>query len=202
MITWEGKPAHASVAEQGINSIEKAVKFGKKLMEYDKKLRTHTHPLLGSAKCTMTMINAGTKENIIPESCSLMIDRRFNPEETPDSVEGELRKILQELTLEDPDFKYQMERTMLYESAEIPVDSLIAKILRKYAAQISGISTEPFGTKYSTDVRNFINDAKIPAVTFGPGDVHQAHTFDESIEIQQIVDCVKILLLTVRDLPG
>ena len=199
-ITWEGKPAHASVAERGINPIEKAVKFGKKLMEYDKKLRTHDHPLLGSPKCTMTMINAGTKENIIPESCSLMIDRRFNPEETPDSVEDELKKILQELTFEDPDFKWQIERTMLYESAEIPVDSLIAKVLRKYAVQISGISTKPFGTMYSTDVRNFINDAKIPTVTFGPGDVHQAHTFNESIEIQQIVDCVRILLLGVRDL--
>jgi len=40
------------------------------------------------------MINGGTKENIVPESCSLIIDRRFNPEETPDSVESELRNIL------------------------------------------------------------------------------------------------------------
>jgi len=201
-ITWEGRPAHASVAEQGINPIEKAVKFGTRLLEYDQKLRTHLHPLLGSPKCTMTMINGGTKENIVPESCSLIIDRRFNPEETPDSVESELRNILEELTLEDADFKYQIERTMLYESAEIPGDSLIANVLRKHAAQISGISKEPFGTIYSTDVRNFINDAKIPAVTFGPGDVHQAHTFNESIEIQQIVDCVRILLLAIRDLSG
>jgi succinyl-diaminopimelate desuccinylase len=199
-ITWEGKPVHASVAEQGINPIEKAVKFGKRLVEYDKKLRTHLHPLLGSPKCTMTMINGGTKENVIPESCSLIIDRRFNPEETPDSVESELRDILEKLTREDPDFKCRIERRMVYESAEIPVDSLIANVLRKYAAQISGISKEPFGTMYSTDVRNFINDVKIPAVTFGPGDFHQAHTFNESIEIQQIVDCVKILLLAMRDL--
>ncbi len=201
-ITWEGKPAHASVAERGINPIEKVVKFGKKLMEYDKKLRTHDHPLLGSPKCTMTMINAGTKENVIPESCSLVVDRRFNPQETPDRVESDLRKILEKLTLEDPDFKYQIERTMLYESAEIPVDSLIAEVLRKHAAQISGVPKEPFGTMYSTDVRNFINDAKISTVTFGPGNVHQAHTFNESIEIQQIVDCVRILLLAVRDLSG
>ena len=199
-ITWEGKPVHASVAEQGINPIEKAVKFGKRLVEYDKKLRTHLHPLLGSPKCTMTMINGGTKENVIPESCSLIIDRRFNPEETPDSVESELRDILEKLTREDSDFKCRIERRMVYESAEIPVDSLIANVLRKYAAQISGISKEPFGTMYSTDVRNFINDVKIPAVTFGPGDFHQAHTFNESIEIQQIVDCVKILLLAMRDL--
>ena len=49
-ITLAGRPAHASVAEQGINAIEKAVKLGGRLLEYDKVLRTHTHPLLGSPK--------------------------------------------------------------------------------------------------------------------------------------------------------
>ena len=89
---------------------------------------------------------------------------------------------------------------MVYESAEIPVDALLANVLRKYAAQISGVPQEPFGTVYSTDVRNFINDAKIQAVTFGPGDVRQAHIFDESIEIKQIVECIKILFLTIIEL--
>lgn len=199
-ITLAGKPAHASVAEQGVNAIEKAIKLVERLMEYDKKLRTHVHPLLGSRKCTVTMINAGTKENVVPESCSLILDRRFNPEETPDLVEGELREIMEKLALEDRDFKYQIERTMVYESAEIPVDALLANVLRKYAAQISGVPQEPFGTVCSTDVRNFINDAKIQAVTFGPGDVRQAHIFDESIEIKQIVECIKILFLTIIEL--
>jgi len=199
-ITLLGKPAHASVAEQGINAIEKAIKLGGRLLEYDKKLRTHVHPLLGSRRCTMTMMNAGTKENTVPESCSLILDRRFNPEETVDQVENELKELLDQLTLEDSNFKYQIERTMVYEAAEIPVDFLLANVLRKHAAQISGVSKEPFGTMYSTDVRNFINDAKIPAVTFGPGDVRQAHTFNESIEIKQIVECIKILILTIIEL--
>ena len=52
----------------------------------------------------------------------------------------------------------------------------------------------------STDVRNFINDARIPAVNFGPGDLKQPHTFNESIEIQQIQDCARILLLSLAEL--
>jgi len=201
-ITLAGKPAHASVAEQGINAIEKAVKLAERLIEHNKRLRAYGHPLLGKRQCTMTMINGGTKENTVPESCSLILDRRFNPEETPESVEGELREILEKLAFEDRDFQYQIERTMVYESAEVPVDSLLANVLRKYAAQVSGISQEPFGTVYSTDVRNLINDAKIQAVTFGPGDVRNAHTFDENIEIKQMVDCVKIMLLTINELCG
>jgi succinyl-diaminopimelate desuccinylase len=201
-ISLEGKPAHAGVAELGINAITKAVTFGERLLEYDRKLHSRVHPLLGSPKCTMTMINGGTKENVVPESCSLTVDRRFNPEETLDHIEDELRSLLDKLASEDSDFKYRLERTRFYEAAEIPTDHPIANILRKYAAQISGVSQEPCGTLFSSDVRNFIHDAGIPALTFGPGETQQAHTYNESIEIKQIVNCVKVLLLTVMELSG
>jgi len=201
-VTLAGKPAHASIAEQGINPIEKIMKLGGRLLEYDMKMRTHIHPLLGSRKCTMTMISAGTKENVVPESCALILDRRFNPEETPEGVEGEIKGILDQLVSEDPDFKYRLERIVVYEPAEIPIDSFLPTVLRKYASQISGVSTEPFGMLASTDVRNFINDARIPAVNFGPGDLQNPHTFNESIEIRQIADCMKILLSAMTELLG
>jgi len=150
----------------------------------------------------MTMISAGTKENVVPESCALILDRRFNPEETPEGVEGEIKGILDQLVSEDPDFKYRLERIVVYEPAEIPIDSFLPTVLRKYASQISGVSTEPFGMLASTDVRNFINDARIPAVNFGPGDLQNPHTFNESIEIRQIADCMKILLSAMTELLG
>jgi succinyl-diaminopimelate desuccinylase len=199
-VTLTGRPVHASIAEQGINAIEKTLKLGEKLLEYDRQLRTHIHPLLGSRKCTLTMINGGTKENVVPESCTLLLDRRFNPDETPSEAEREIGEILDQLTSRDSDFKYQLDRTMVYEPAEISVDSTIAQVLRKYAAQVSSVSQEPFGMVASTDVRNFINDAGIPAVNFGPGDIQQPHTFNESIEIQQVVDCAKILILSIAEL--
>jgi succinyl-diaminopimelate desuccinylase len=201
-ISLEGRPAHAGVAEQGVNAIEKAVKFGERLLEYNRRLLNRVHPLLGSPKCTMTMIYGGTKENVVPESCSLTVDRRFNPEETLDHMENELRAVLDKLASEDSDFKYRLERKRFFEAAEISVDSPMADILRKHAVQISGVLQEPCGTLFSSDVRNFINDAGIPAVAFGPGETRQAHSYNESIEIQQIVDCVKVLLLTVKELLG
>jgi acetylornithine deacetylase/succinyl-diaminopimelate desuccinylase-like protein len=199
-ISLEGRPAHAGVSEQGVNAIEKAVRCGERLTEYNRRLHNRVHPLLGSPKCTLTLIQGGTKENIVPESCVLTIDRRFNPEETPDDIEDELKGILDELALEDSHFKYRLERTRLYEAAEIPADSAMANILRRHAAQVSGVSQEPFGTLFSSDVRNFIHDAGIPAVAFGPGETREAHSYNESVEIQQIVDCVKILFLTVMEL--
>jgi succinyl-diaminopimelate desuccinylase len=199
-VTLIGRPVHASISEQGINAIEKTLKLIEKLLEYDRQLRIHIHPLLGSRKCTLTMINGGTKENVVPESCTLVLDRRFNPDETPNDAEREIRGIMDQLASTDSDFKYLLERTMVYEPAEIPVNSTIAQVLRKYASLVSGISKEPFGMVASTDVRNFINDAGIPAVNFGPGDIQQPHTFNESIEIQQVLDCAEILILSMSEL--
>lgn len=50
------------------------------------------------------------------------------------------------------------------------------------------------------DARNFIDDAKIPAIAWGSGDLATAHPFDEYIEIKQVIDCTKILALTIIDL--
>jgi acetylornithine deacetylase len=43
----------------------------------------------------------------------------------------------------------------------------------------------------------FTNHAKIPAVLYGPGDVANAHTVDEYIQIDEIVTATKVLALTV-----
>lgn len=67
--TVEGKPTHGSRPHQGINAIDKAAKLISALQEYHEEIGERTHPLCGKDVCSVTMIRAGTKENIIPESC-------------------------------------------------------------------------------------------------------------------------------------
>lgn len=195
-----GLPVHASVAEQGVNAIENAKTVIDKIQKYQLNLSQKNHPLVGEAKCSITMIEGGTKENVIPESCSMTLDRRMNPDEPVDQVEDEIRSILDQIASEDPDFHYSLERMMVYEAAEVPSDTYLAQVVRKHAAQVTNVSQEPYGTAFSTDVRNFINDAHMEAITFGPGEPNQPHTFNESIEIEQVVNCIKVLLHTANDL--
>jgi len=74
-----------------------------------------------------------------------------------------------------------------------------AEIVRKNVKQVTGVTLAPAGLLASTDQRNFINDARIPAISWGPG-WGKSHELDEYVEISQVVVCVKILVLTILDL--
>jgi len=66
-------------------------------------------------------------------------------------------------------------------------------LLCKAVEAVTGKKAEVWGTPYSTDVRNFINDAAIPAVNFGPGEIDQAHTFNESIRVEDLFSGVQVI---------
>ena len=58
------------------------------------------------------------------------------------------------------------------------------------------------GVTYGSDLRLFTNHTRIPAVLYGPGDVLDAHTVDESISIAEIMQATKVLALTICEWCG
>ena len=131
---------------------------------------------------------------MVPESLSLVLDRRINPDEAATAVSAEIDNMLSEIALSDPEFSYRVAAPRLYESAEIPASLPPVRMLCEEVEAVLGRKAEIWGTPYSTDVRNFINDARIPAVTFGPGQIEQAHTFNESIKTDDLLQGVRVVL--------
>ena len=193
----QGKPAHASTPELGINPVEKAVDFIIRLRGYREQFGLKQHPLLGGAVCSVTMIEGGIKENVISGSCMITLDRRLLPGETLDEAEAEIQAILTQMKQQDKTFQGTISRRGEgFAAAEIPNNSHIAQVVKEAVKNVTGKILQPSGAAYGTDARTFINEADIPAVIFGPGDPAAAHTYDESIAISQVVDCSKILALT------
>ncbi|MFC6767823.1 M20 family metallopeptidase [Natrinema soli] len=197
-ITVSGDPSHASRPDQGTNAIQHAQPVLNALANYDEKVRTREDDLVGQAYATVTMIKAGTKENVVPEEATITIDRRFLPEENIVDIDAEIDDLLDQVAA-DHDIEVSWERTRTYESAAIDVDSSLAEIFRHHSSEISGVSTDPWGVTASTDVRNFINDADIEAITWGPGDLSQAHTYDECIDLSAASDGLNVLLNVARE---
>jgi len=193
-ITLTGRSVHASMPELGINPIDTFLPLGQKIRAYAKQIRKRVHPLCGVASCTPTMIQGGVKENVVPDSLTLTLDRRINPDESLPEVRKEIETLLQELANTDSSFSANLTLMRVYEPAEIPGNLSEVKILREAVETVTGHPVQLSGTPFSTDVRHFINDWKIPAVTFGPGETDKPHTANESIAIRDLILATRVVL--------
>lgn len=197
-ITIIGDPSHASRPDQGSNAIENARPVLNALKKYDERIRNREDELVGPAYATITKFQAGTKENVVPERATLTIDRRFLPEETVEDIDSEIDELLTDVEREHK-IETDWTRTRTYESAAIDPDSPLAEVFREHASAVAGVSPEPYGVEASTDVRNFINDADIEAITWGPGDTSQAHTYDERIDLTAAAAGLETLVQSSHD---
>jgi succinyl-diaminopimelate desuccinylase len=198
-IVVRGAPSHAGRPDQGTDAIRQAESVLDALDAYDERIRERHHDLLGRAYATVTEFEAGTKENVVPEEAVLTVDRRFLPDESTAEVDQEIDDLLSEVSAEH-DVNVGWERIRTYESAEIPEKSHLAETFREHSQAIAGVDPEPHGVSGSTDVRNFINDAGIEAITWGPGDVSRAHTYNEYVELDEVATGHEVLTSALRDL--
>jgi succinyl-diaminopimelate desuccinylase len=208
-ISLPGEPAHASRPDRGHNPIPEIRPVLDALAAYDDRLSERTDPLVGRGYGTPTQVVAGADSNkgVLPDRTSVTLDRRILPDESIADVDEEVASIVDELE-HDHGIDARWERHETYASASIPVDHRLATVFRDHAAAVADVTTDPWGIEASTDVRNFINDAGIPAITWGPGSLDQAHTVDEYIELSAAETGFTILeeaartLLTTADSPS
>jgi succinyl-diaminopimelate desuccinylase len=166
---------------------------------YNRSIRSRTDELVGRSTATVTSIKTGVKENVIPGEVVVTIDRRILPSETAEGIDEEIQSILESIDIGEG-VSLSWRRTKTFESAAIPSDSHLAEVFRKHTYEVDGISCSPWGDDASSDVRNFINDANMEAITWGPSDTDLAHRTDEYIQLNRAVLAHEILEEALREL--
>ncbi|RPJ02505.1 MAG: M20 family peptidase, partial [Deltaproteobacteria bacterium] len=91
-ITVKGKASHAGRPHLGINAISSGARLVEAIHSLKFKNRNEAFDI-PEPSLSVTMIHGGTKENIIPDRCDLVLDRRMIPGETTETVTGELRAV-------------------------------------------------------------------------------------------------------------
>lgn len=199
-ITVTGEPSHAAYPDQGENAILAALPVIEALREYDQTVRERTHPLCGREYASITRLDAGTKENVVPESTVVTVDRRFSPDRSIEEVDAEIEEVLAEAAAAH-DVDLEWERTILYESAEAPPDNVAAEVFREHSAAAADVPTGPAGADWSCDFRNLVNEGDMTdSIVWGPGDVSQAGTFDEHVDLDEAERALSVLTTAVDDL--
>lgn len=179
-----GAAAHSSRPERGHNAVYDMARVVTTIVDRYLPTITAEHPLIGQASAALTVIRGGQQVNVIPPRCEATFDRRLVPGEDAIGEVTRVRQMLEELATRHPGM--QVEHTR-FESAP-PMATLDEGRLAQSAAQIlegAGIRSQVTGELYTTNGNHFAA-AGIPTIVAGPGDIAQAHTPDEWIELKQL----------------
>jgi succinyl-diaminopimelate desuccinylase len=183
--TTYGAAAHGSQPHRGVNAITAMARF---LLRLDEVVPDTVHPLCGRATVNAALIEGGSAPNMVPDRCIVDIDRRTIPGETdPEKVLAPFRTLAEELAADDPGSDLRTEIREWILAAEAPADIPIADAIRTATAAETGTTPPDVGFTGITDARFYLNDAAIPTVIFGPGDLSVAHTADEWIGVDDLV---------------
>lgn len=189
---FKGKAAHSSVPYRGDNAIEKASRFINALKPLQGILllrKIPEYPELDPPTIAVTMIQGGNAVNIIPDTCSVEIDRRINSLETVESARSEIIQIIQELGLESDANLITNGSGNCYILPDGSKNEHYCKI--KKITDSFEIKGSMFMNGY-TEADVFYNSFNIPTINLGPGNIEQAHKSDEYIEISNLIDAVGI----------
>lgn len=188
----KGKSAHGARPELGRNAVHEMARIVDLLeTDYAAALKRKRHPLLGNATVNVGVIRGGTQPNIVPDQCSILVDRRTLPGETEQTVRIEIQRLLTRARLEAVwvDEKAASCRP-LETDRSLPLVSDCLKILGQ---------RQPSGVHYFSDAA-VLSEAGIPSVLFGPGDIAQGHTADEWVEVAQLEKAKDFFVRFLRSL--
>ena len=163
-----GKSGHAA-RNEGVNAIYEALDDLVWLRDY--KFRKSS-PLLGSTKMTVTVVEAGTQHNVVPDTLHFIIDVRPNEFYQNEYLFEFLRKKMTKCELKARSFR-------LHSSSISPEHPLINRCLER--------GMVPFGSPTLSDQALM----SFPSLKLGPGESSRSHSADEFIKISEIEQAIE-----------
>lgn len=173
-----GTAAHAGRAHRGTNAITKGMEA---LRQLETVALDRDDPFLGAPNVTVTLVEGGSANNVVPEHCTFTVDVRTTPAYTHDEIVQIVREQV------DAEVEVYSDRLV---PCSTPSESRIAT-----AAQAALPDTEPFGSPTSSDWV-FLHD--VPTVKLGPGPSKRSHTADERIDTSEVHRAVAVYRDLIR----
>jgi len=192
-IKTEGKSAHGSTPELGLNAInmmcELIMMINKKLIPAYEKT---TDKLLGKATLNIGVIRGGSAFNIVPDFCRIELDRRVLPSEKPEDVLKSFSGLIAEIRRKNKNFIARIEKVNDYiPSLKISGSDNFIKPFCLSCGKFYDKSIMK-GLSYATD-GGFTFQGGIPTVIFGPGDIKDSHRLEEHVSRKQLNLAFEIL---------
>ena len=178
-----GRTAHASMPELGDNAIQRLMTALPRLLS----LPLPRDPMLGKATITPVSVSSSPGGPVVPDHCTLLLDRRLVRGERPDSV----LSLYKELDL-GVEVGIAQEELTAYTGERLRVEEFFPAwlmdpqdpwVVRAQAA-LGNVPLKVW--RFSTDGVESCGRRGIPTVGYGPGDERLAHQPDEHLPVSDL----------------
>ena len=169
-VTATGRSGHAA-RDEGDNAIYKVLEDIAWFRDYRFE---RVSPLLGPVKMSVTMVNAGTQHNVVPDRCTFVVDIRSNECYTNEELFEEIKKHIH---------CQPQARSFRLGSSHVPPEH---PLVRRAVA----LGRTPFGSPTLSDQALM----PFPSMKMGPGKSSRSHTADEFIFVREIEEAIGLYL--------
>ncbi len=204
-VTVPGKTAHGAMRAEGVSAIEKFIPLHDALLAFEaQRNQGCTDPLFHGERLPFALnignIRAGEWASNVPES--LVFEGRFGvaPGEDVDAAREAFADVLQQAAQQDAWLKDHLPRLEWWGAqfmpARTPLGDAIVTTLSAAFQDAGGGKPAIKGMPYGADMRLLVNQAHIPTLLFGPGDIRNAHQPDEFVPVDDLLKVTRTLVLT------
>src|SRR5690242_4180528 len=191
-VVVQGRAAHGSKWDVGVDAIRHAGLLLAALDALDAELLpSREHSLLGRPSLHASTIDGGIGLSTYPDRCHFTIERRTIPGESSGAVMAEIEEAFARVRARRPDLDASVSLIFEQPPSDVPVDAPIVRALDG-ALRACGEEVKVTGMSAWTDAA-ILNEAGIPAVSFGPGDIGLAHAAEEYVLIDEIERATLVL---------
>jgi len=217
-VTAQGKAAHGSIGNYvGENAIMKVatllsrieelrsmkgvysesqtqVLFDSKKIAQEKLERPHVEDVIDHVTVNPGIIKGGIKINMVPDLCEADIDVRIPIGLPAKKVIAQFEEIIQQLNLNNIQYRVEYSEANFTEVSEPLVHTIVNN-----AEAIWQHKVIPAYQWASSDARYYRNKG-IPTLQYGPANTEGIHSYNEDVDIEDVINATKIYSATICDL--
>jgi putative selenium metabolism hydrolase len=197
-VTAKGKSCHGSMPHKGDNAVYKVAKIAVEIEKLNKRLKQD--PFLGKGTITVSYVDCKTPSLCaVPGQAYIHLDRRLTTGDTKTSAVAEVKDAIKRAGVEAKVEVLRYDRPgytgLSYETEKyfptwcFPEDALQVQAAIKAHRDTLGKPPVVHRWTFSTNGVSIAGMFGIPCVGFGPAPESVAHTVNDSVPIQHMIDC-------------
>ncbi len=192
IVRIHGVSSHSGMPDLGVNAILKSVPFLNRVIAEHENVRAKSHNLVGNASLTIVRAHGGVANNVVPNFCDFVLDRRMVPGEDEANVLSDLGALVDAAAHEAGTAAEIVGFEPTTGSAtETPSDHPIVVAAQSACLSHNGVETPLTGFQGGCDLVHF-RTLGAQGVIIGAGSLEVAHKIDEFVPIDELMRSVFI----------